>query len=307
MPVELITCRSALNRVDRMPFRWSLNPYRGCAHKCRYCYARRSHAFFDLDLGRDFEEVIFAKLNIAEVLRAELRRPSWRHETIVIGTATDPYQPLEGRLRLTRHCLAVLADAANPCSVTTKGTLVVRDRDIMQQLARETRFMVHISLITLDRDLWRRVEPGTPPPASRLRALERLRAAGIPAGIFLAPILPGLTDSRAAIQAVVQAAADHGAVAVWPGVLRLAPGLREWFIQFLRQEFPHLAASYERGYRGRADPPPAYREQVLQRVGTAIALTGLDYRSPPADPRPARVGWQYALPLDTVARGTSRA
>src|SRR5438270_4965 len=157
---ELVSSRSALNRVANMPFRWSLNPYRGCQHGCVYCYARTTHGYFDLGIGRDFEEIIFVKRDLAESLRRDLARPSWRFESIAIGTATDPYQRAEAQFKITRACLEVLAAAANPCSVTTKGTLLVRDLDVMQDLARTTRFSLYVSLITLDLDLWRRLEPG---------------------------------------------------------------------------------------------------------------------------------------------------
>ena len=291
---ELLSCRSALNRVEAMPFQWSLNPYRGCAHACQYCYARVTHAYLDLGIGRDFEEIIFVKQNLSEVLRQELRRSNWRHETIVIGTATDPYQPAEGSFRITRQCLEVLADEANPCSVTTKGTLVVRDVDVMQQLACDTSFAVHISLVTLDRALWQRIEPGTPPPISRLRALEKLRAAGIPAGVFLAPILPGITDRSEQLEAVVRAAAEHGATTVWPGVLRLAPGVKEWFLSFLRRDFPHLAVCYERGYGRGTNAPPAYRERITKYVEATKAAA--DFRPSPATTGSPRVGRQFTLP-----------
>ncbi|HVC33146.1 MAG TPA: radical SAM protein [Chloroflexota bacterium] len=290
---QILTARSAVNRVEGMPFRWSLNPYRGCTHGCQYCYARVTHGYFDLGMGRDFEQVIFVKQNLPELLRAELRRPSWRHEAIVIGTATDPYQPAEGTFRITRRCLEALADEANPCSVTTKGTLVVRDLDVLQQLSRDTTFGVHVSLITLDPVLWPLIEPGTPPPFSRLRALERLRAAGIPASVFLAPILPGLTDRPKHLEAVVRAAAEHGATGVWPGTLRLAPGVKEWFLGFLRRDFPELAASYERGYGHGANAPPAYRERVAQRVE---AIKGqVAFQRAPVAATPSRVGRQFTF------------
>ena len=292
---RLLRCQSAINRVQGMPFRWSLNPYRGCAHACQYCYARVTHAYFNLNLGRDFEEQIFVKTNLAAVLRDELNRPSWRHESIAIGTATDPYQPAEGTFRITRQCLQVLAEIANPCSVTTKGTLIVRDIDVMQQLARDTRFEVHLSLITLDRDLWRRLEPGAPSPASRLRALDRLRSAGVPVSVFLMPIVPGLTDRPERLAEVVRAAAEHGAQAVWSSSLRLAPGVKEWFFDFLRRDFPHLVPSYERGYAGSREAPALYRQKVADRVDAAKADVVLTPAC--ATPTLTRIGRQYCLPV----------
>lgn len=291
---ELVTVQTALNRVRGMPFVWSLNPYRGCSHGCQYCYARATHAYFDLGLGWDFERIIFIKTNLPEVLRAEVRRLTGRGESIAIGTATDPYQPAEGQFRLTRRCLEVLALAAIPAGLTTKGTLVLRDLDVLQDLVRRTAFAVHISLITLDRDLWRRVEPGTPPPAQRLRAIERLRAAGIPVSVFLAPILPGLTDRPESLAAVIRAAAAHGASGVWPGVLRLGPGVKEWFLAFLGREFPHLLASYRRGYATGANAPQAYQERLGQRLERLLAQVTFPPPPPVATDPPAR---QLALPL----------
>lgn len=278
-----IPCKSALNRVHGMPFAWSLNPYRGCAHGCQFCYARVTHMYFDLGPGDDFRRVIFVKVNAPEVLRRELGRPSWRRERVAIGTASDPYQPIEGRYRLTRRCLEVFADYASPCSLTTRGTLVVRDLDVLQALQARTEVSVHISLITLDPHLARRLEPAAPPPQQRLRALERLRAAGIPVTVFLAPILPGITDRPAELAAVVRAAAAHGACAVWPGVLRLAPGVKEWFEQFLEQEFPRLLSGYRRFYAGRSSAPRPYQERVLGTVSALAAVVPW----PARPPRPA--------------------
>jgi DNA repair photolyase len=290
-----ITCRSALNRVVGMPFRWSLNPYRGCAHACQYCYARATHGYLNLGVGRDFEQIIYVKTNVAEALRRDLASQGWRHESVAIGTATDPYQPAEGTFRLTRQCLTVLAEQANPCSITTKGTLVVRDLDVLSDLARATDLSVHVSLITLDLDLWKRIEPSAPIPKSRLRAIERLSAVGIQTSVFLMPVLPGLTDGPEQLASVIRAAADHGATRVISGPLRLAPGVKEWFFGFLQEQFPRLAASYERGYGPRTEVPGWYRVKLEDRIAVAskdVAFTALD--SPRSAPR---VGPQFALPL----------
>jgi DNA repair photolyase len=285
-----IRCKSALNRVQGMPFAWSLNPYRGCAHGCHFCYARVTHTYFELDPGDDFRRIIFVKVNAPEVLRRELGRASWRREHVAIGTASDPYQPAEGRYRITRRCLEAFADYASPCSVTTRGTLLLRDLDVLQALHARTEFSVHISIITLEDALARRLEPGAPPPRQRLRALERLRAAGIPATVFLAPILPGLTDRPESLAAVVRAAAEHGACAVWPGVLRLAPGVKEWFEGFLAREFPSLLPTYRHLYAGRSSAPRHYHERTLSRV-TALAA-GITWPLPPRPraPRPSIAG-----------------
>lgn len=247
---EPTTCHTALNRVQGMAFGWSLNPYQGCVHGCHYCYARRYHAFHDLDPGRDFESVIFVKRNVHRVLRQELRRPQWRREQVAVGTATDPYQPIEGRERLTRRCLQAFLDHETPISLITKGTLVVRDRDLLADLGRGPGASVCVSLTTLDLDLWRKLEPGTPPPSKRLWAMERLVASGIRAGVLLAPILPGLTDDHVNLETVVRAAADHGAQFLGTQVLYLKAGTREHFLAFLSTHYPDLLKAYQRLYPG---------------------------------------------------------
>ncbi len=286
-----IRVRSALNRVQGMPFRWSLNPYRGCRHGCSYCYARITHAYYDLDPGPDFERVVFVKVNLPEVLQAELSRPGWKGERVAIGTATDPYQPAEARYRITRRCLEVFVRRANPCSLTTKGTLVIRDLDLFRELARVTDFSVNISLITLDAGVWRRLEPHTPPPVSRLRAVERLAAAGIRVNVFLAPILPGLTDRPEQLAAVIRAAADHGAAGVYPGVLRLGPGVKELFLEALAREFPALRPAYEALYGPRPNPPAGYTRRVAERVENLVAR--VTFKAPP----PAPAAAQLRLPI----------
>ena len=274
-------CKSALNRVPGMPFDWSLNPYRGCRHRCSYCYARVTHAFMGLDAGSDFDNVIFAKTNLAEVLRRELRRPTWMHAPVAIGTATDPYQPIEGRYRLTRSCLAVLAEEGNPANIITKGTLVVRDIDVLQELAGTAGCGVNISLITLDQAIWRAFEPGTPPPAQRLEALRRLAGAGIPCGLALAPVLPKLTDSLPALEAVVKAAADNGAQWLWSGTLHFEPAVRDWFFTALQRHFPQTLPAYERVFGSGGEvsnlryAPAAYSEGLSRRVSELKAHYGL--------------------------------
>jgi DNA repair photolyase len=284
------TCKSAINRVQGMPFRWSLNPYRGCRHRCAYCYARVTHTYMGLDAGQDFDGVIFVKTNVAQVLRAELRKSRWGGEPVAIGTATDPYQPIEGRYRLTRGCLQAMAEAGNRCSVTTKGTLVVRDIDLLQDLAAGPGCGVNISLITLDTAIWRALEPGTPPPQQRLRALGRLAAAGVPCGLALAPILPGLTDTPAALEAVVRAAADHGATWLWSGTLHVEPAVRDWFLGALARHFPAAVPGYARVYGppgaawGARYTPRAESDRLRDRVRELKVAYGLDERRQPKPP-----------------------
>jgi DNA repair photolyase len=243
-------CKSALNRVSRMPFRWSLNPYRGCTHSCHYCYARLSHTYLGMNADEDFETKIVVKSNMPEVLRQELRRRSWTRERVAIGTATDAYQPCEGRYQLTRRCLEALRDHDTSVSIVTKSTLILRDRELLAALAQGPGATVYFTITTMDDGLWRLIEPGTPPPRKRLAVLRRLSEVGIPCGVFLAPILPGITDAVESIEAVVAAARAHGAASFGSAVLRLAPQVKEHYLAFVSETFPDLLPRYERAYAG---------------------------------------------------------
>lgn len=258
-------CRTALNRVKGMPFAWSLNPYRGCTHSCHYCYARATHAYYGMNADEDFESRIVVKTNFAAVLRQELARRSWRHESVALGTATDAYQPCEGRFRITRAVLEALRDARNPLSIVTKSTLIVRDLDILAELARAAAVRVYFTITTVDPVLWRIIEPGTPHPLKRLQIMQRLNAAGIPAGVFMAPILPGITDSIDAIEAVAAAASHHGAVSFGSSPLRLAPLVKEHYLDVIATTFPDLLPRYQRAYSG-ANAPVDYRDAIDRRV-----------------------------------------
>ena len=291
MPTRYVEtqAKSVLNAVRGMAFGWSANPYRGCVHGCHYCFARRYHTYLDLGVGEDFTGVILVKVNAVAVLRAELARPGWRRELVAVGTATDPYQPIEGRYRLTRGLLEALAEARTPASVVTKGPLVIRDVDVLAAVRDRGGVSVCVSLTTLDRDLWRRLEPGTAPPQQRLRAVAALVAAGIPVGVLLAPIVPGLTTDRANLEAVVRGAAEHGANFVGSGVLHLEPGVREHFAGFLRDEAPELVPLYQRLYRGGARAPSGVQESLGATVDDLRRRHGLTDR-PAVRPtvRPAR-------------------
>jgi DNA repair photolyase len=282
-----IDCRVALNPVSGMPFRWSLNPYRGCAHGCHYCYARTTHAYLDLDPDGDFSGVILVKRNVAEVLRRELagRR---RREAVAVGTATDPYQPAEGRYRLTRACLEALRDFRTPCWVTTKGPLVVRDADLLAAAGAT----VSISLPTVDPAVWRRVEPGTAHPRQRLRAVARLRAAGVRVGVLIAPVLPGLTDDADHLRAVARAAADHGAQFLAGHALFLKPGVREHYLGFLAAAYPELLALHRRLYARGPYLGPGARGRIAAQLAAARAEVGLAARL--AEVTPPR---QLVLPI----------
>ena len=265
-------CRSAINADKGMPFRWSINPYRGCRHRCVYCFARQYQAWHELDSGLDFENKIFVKTNLPDVLRDELRKPSWRHERVVVGTATDCYQPAEGRYRLTRRTLEALRDHHNPTEIITKGTMILRDIDVLAELARRADCSVNISVTTVDDDLWKKLEPGTPRPRKRLEVMRELVRAGVNAGVLMAPCIPGITTQRGVIERVLEAAAQHEARYVCHGLLRLAPGTREWYLGFVQREYPQLYEGYLRLYSRGAHASAEYEQKVAGRVAEARAV-----------------------------------
>ncbi|HVD00700.1 MAG TPA: radical SAM protein [Candidatus Dormibacteraeota bacterium] len=268
-------CKSAINAVRGMPFKWSLNPYMGCEHRCTFCYVRAFEKRADRPSDDRYGRSIRVKTNIAFVLRAELARPSWKFEPVVIGAATDPYQPAEGRYRLTRSCLQVLAAAANPAGIITRGPMIVRDLDVLVELGRRAELGVTFSVPTLDDDVWRRTEPGTAPPRQRLRALSKLVAAGVRASVGMAPILPGLTDRPEQLEAVVRAAREAGAVSIWANLLYLRPGTREHFMEGLARHWPELVPRYEAEYRAGAYLPESRTRPVRQAVAELRARHGI--------------------------------
>jgi DNA repair photolyase len=276
-------CRSALNRVRGMPFEWSLNPYMGCAHRCTFCYVRAFERRADRPSDDRYGRSIRVKVNVAEVLRRELGRPSWQRDAVAIGAATDPYQPVEGRYRLTRACLEVLASAATPFSLITRGPMVVRDIDVLVEAARHADVSVMFSVPTLDPEVWRTTEPGTPPPRQRLRALSRLVEAGIKAGVGMAPILPGLSDRPEQLEGVVKAAREAGAVSIWANLLYLRPGTREHFLDALSRDWPEELERYERLYERRAYLKNDQTKPVKEAVNELRRRYGI------ADRRPLRI------------------
>src|SRR5262245_683555 len=269
-----VVCRSALNRVQGMPFEWTLNPYRGCTHGCHYCFARRYHVQFELNADDEFASVILVKRNIVDVLRRELDRPSWTRELVAFGTATDPYQPIEGHYKLTRGCLEALTSGRTPIGLVTKGPMVVRDRDVLLDVSQAGGCIVHMSVPTVDEEAWRLLEPGTAHPIQRLRAVRELVDAGINAGVLMAPIVPGFSSSRAKLERTVKAIADHGARFVGCNVMHLQEGTRSHFMKFLNQEFPSMVPRYERLYE-KKNPPTAYRKEVQAMVRTLQGRYGL--------------------------------
>ncbi len=276
-------CRSALNRVRGMPFDWSLNPYMGCAHQCTFCYVRAFEKRADRPSDDRYGRSIRVKVNVADVLRAELARRSWPGGGVAIGAATDPYQPVEGKYRLTRACLEVLGEAANPFSLITRGPMVVRDIDVLVEAARRADVSVMFSVPTLDPEVWRTTEPGTAPPRQRLRALSRLVDAGIKAGVGMAPILPGLSDRPEQLEEVVRAAREAGATSIWANLLYLRPGTREHFLEALARDWPDELERYERLYERRAYLKNEQTRPVKDTVDDLRKRYGI------ADRRPVRI------------------
>jgi DNA repair photolyase len=298
-----IHCKSALNRVTGMPFAWSLNPYVGCVHACQYCYARAYYQIADHgDASRDFETRILVKANLPDVLRRELSRRSWRGETVAIGTSTDAYQPAEGRYRLTRRALEALRDRRNPIGLVTKSPLVLRDLDVLAELAAVAKVRIFFTVTTVDLELWRTLEPGTANPYKRLEVMRRLVEGGVPAGVLLAPILPGITDSVESIEAVADAAATYGAMWFGSSALRLRPIVKEHYLGFVDEQFPALLSKYEQAYRA-TNAPPAYQAALAARVDRIRARYGFledsmrERRLTPAGDTTAQRVQQMALPL----------
>ncbi|MFC5146994.1 Rv2578c family radical SAM protein [Streptomyces aureoversilis] len=294
-----VRAKTIVNRVpgaSRMPFEWTVNPYRGCTHACVYCFARKTHGYLDLDTGLGFDTQIVVKVNAPEALRRELAAPRWRGEHIAMGTNVDCYQRAEGRYRLMPGIISALRERANPFSVLTKGTLILRDLELLREAATVTDVGVSMSVGFLDRELWRTVEPGTPSPGRRLDAVRTLTEHGIPCGVLMAPVIPFLGDSPEQLRATVRAVAASGATSVTPLVLHLRPGAREWFTAWLARHHPHLVRRYETMYADGAYAPKWYQRRITRQVHEYAAEFGIgptgpgDHRripAPPPDPAPA--------------------
>jgi DNA repair photolyase len=291
-------CKAALNRVKGMPFAWSLNPYMGCAHRCTFCYVRAFELRADRPSGDAYGQSIRVKVNVAEVLRAELGRRTWKREAVAIGAATDPYQPAEGRYRLTRACLQALCDARNPFHIITRSPMIVRDVDVLAEAASRAKISVSFSIPTLDEEVWRTTEPGTPPPRQRFRAARCLADAGIDAGVAVAPVLPGISDRPDQLRAVVEAAHEAGAAHVWVSVLHLRPGTREHFLAELARDWPEHVSAYERLYAKRSYLPAAETMPVRQLVARLRNEAGPRLERPRAPLRPPPEPEQLTLTLD---------
>jgi DNA repair photolyase len=272
-----VTCRSALNRVTGMPFNWTLNPYRGCTHGCHYCFARRYHVQFEMNASDEFASVILVKHNLLAVLARELDKPSWTRELVAFGTATDPYQPIEGHYKLSRGAIQAMTKGRTPFGLITKGPMIVRDIDVLADHARAARSTIYMSVPTVDEDAWRQLEPGTAHPLKRLRAVRELIDAGLNAGVLMAPIVPGFSSSRSKLERTVKAIADHGARFVGCNVMYLQDGTRDHFMRFLEREFPALRPRMEKLYRKKS-PPEAYRKEVKTMVGVLQRRYGMARR-----------------------------
>jgi DNA repair photolyase len=274
-----VTCRSALNAVKGMPFNWTLNPYRGCTHACHYCFARRYQTQFELGFDDHFSSVILVKVNLVDVLRRELDKPSWQREQVAVGTATDPYQPIEGHYKLTRRSIEALLAGRTPIGLVTKGPMVVRDRDVLAELGRKCGCTVYMSVPTVDEDAWRSLEPGTAHPLQRLRAVRQLREAGVNAGVLMMPVVPGFTTHPAKLEATIKAIADHGAAFMGANVMYLKGGTRDHFMGFLAREFPHMVDGYDRLYAG-AYASKDYVKAVRAMIDTLQQRYDLRQRRP---------------------------
>ena len=261
--------KSALNKVpgnSPMPFGWTINPYRGCTHGCVYCFARNTHSYLEFDTGHDFDTQIVVKVNIGSVLRKEVSAPKWRREHVAMGTNTDPYQRAEGRYKLMPGVISALADSGTPFSILTKGTVLSRDLDLLAAAGRSVSVGIGVSLALLDPELQATLEPGTPTPRARLELVRRIRAAGLPCGVFIAPLLPQLTDTTDQITALMSELADAGVTGVSGIGLHLRPGAREWFFEWLVRHRPDLVETYRRLYSRGSNLPVEYRRELSAKV-----------------------------------------
>ncbi|MFD7158354.1 Rv2578c family radical SAM protein [Kribbella sp. NPDC059898] len=276
-----VLARSALNSVpgSALPFNWTVNPYRGCTHACRYCFARPTHAYLELDTGQDFDRQIVVKTNVAEVLRRELARPSWSREPVALGTNTDPYQRAEGRYRLMPGIIEALASSGTPLSILTKGTLLRRDLPLLTEAAADVPVGVAVSLALGDEVLRRRLEPGVPSVRGRLDFIRAIRDAGLPCGVMVAPVLPWLTDSTEQLDELLASLSTAGATGVTPLVLHLRPGVKEWFMKWLAYDHPALVSCYESLYAHGAYAAPSYQRAFDTKVRPLLRKHGFGART----------------------------
>lgn len=265
-----VRAKSALNRVppaSQVPFKWTINPYRGCSHACRYCFARPTHTYLHFDAGRDFEKEIVVKVNVPEVLRVELGKPSWKREHVAMGTNTDPYQWVEGRYKLMRGIWEAMRDFANPCSILTKSPLLLRDLDLLKEVAERTTITANLSIPTLDEKAWRATEPHTPNPRARIEAVAELNRAGIPCGVLVAPLMPGINDAPEQVEEILRLCGEAGATGIGGIALHLRGDVKRLFFDWLEAYRPDLLRRYRELYRSGAYAPQAERERLMRLVG----------------------------------------
>ncbi len=289
-----VLAKSALNRTggSRLPFSWTINPYRGCSHACVYCFARSSHSYLGLDDPRDFDTQIVVKVNVAEVLARELARGAWRRDRVALGTNTDPYQRAEGRYRLMPGIIDALAASGTPFSILTKGTMIRRDLPLLADAARGVSVGVALSVPVVDDALQRSIEPGAPSAAARLDTVAQAREVGLDVGVVLAPVLPFLTDSDERLDETLRLARDAGATHAWYDILNLRSRYRRWFEAWLKREHPDLVPRYQALYRGGGYVPRGYRGDLDERMHALIRRHGLDrgpglYRESEREPEAA--------------------
>ncbi|ONK10302.1 Rv2578c family radical SAM protein [Streptomyces sp. MP131-18] len=298
-----VRARSIVNRVpgtSRMPFTWTVNPYRGCTHACVYCFARKTHSYLDLDTGTGFDSQIVVKVNAPDLLRRELGARRWRGEHIAMGTNVDCFQRAEGRYRLMPGIIAALRDYANPFSILTKGTLILRDLDLLRQAADVTDVGISVSVGFVDTALWRTVEPGTPAPERRLDVVRAFAEHGISCGVLMAPVIPYLSDAPAQLRETVRAIAAAGATSVTPLALHLRPGAREWFMRWLGEHHPHLVRRYQVLYADGAYAPTWYQRRITGQVHELAAEYGMGPARPGAHRSPRDSGRRDAPAAETA-------
>ncbi|HLS93139.1 MAG TPA: Rv2578c family radical SAM protein [Microbacterium sp.] len=298
-----VVAKTALNQVptaSSMPFHWTVNPYRGCSHQCVYCFARQTHTYLDFDAGDDFDRQVVVKVNVADVLRAELGRRSWRHELVALGTNTDPYQRAEGRYELMPGIIRALGESGTPLSILTKGTLLRRDLPLLRQVADHLPVDLAMSIAIFDDALQKAVEPGTPTTAARLATVRAAAELGFPVTVFLMPIMPWLTDQPEHLERAVAAIADAGASRVVFGALHLRPGVREWFLDWISREHPELERGYRTFYGNSSYAPAGYRKQLAARMRPILRRHGLDARDDEDQPENRRAAREAAT-LPTFA------
>jgi DNA repair photolyase len=274
-----VLAKSALNHVpgqSSMPFGWTINPYRGCSHACVYCFARNTHTYLELDAGKDFDNQIIVKVNVAEVLRRELAKKSWGRNPVALGTNTDPYQRAEGRYQLMPGIIEALSNSGTPFSILTKGSLIRRDLPMLAKANERVPVDLAMSIAVYDDELQQAVEPGTPSTAARLATVTAARDYGLPVTVFLMPILPYLTDSRAHLDGALERVAASGATAVMHTALHLRPGTKEWYMQWLEREHPDLVPRYEEMYRFGSYAPKAYRKWLADKFRPLARKHGLN-------------------------------